>query len=474
MSVKRRRSKYEGSSVKPPVWPLAQRVTTRSRSKALERTPPPPPPSAVSSQMASSSANATLATSYPLELFQSLPSIGELLCDDSLSDSSQDIDTPCKSSAKRRKCESADNERVHGTPTPTFAPASRTGGSSLKRREWSDDDQVVLHETPSKRSRLLGDDQRTPVRHLQSLRPSGSPTRVSGSKVVASVKFTDSGRRELCKVDKTLVCRGFWDSIEEAGRICLPRRSGKTYNLTQLLLFFSSAPEHAKLKEIPDSILLSGTRTLAEIDAMDVATKCRYKRECLFDGSLLQTMHPAFFCEHFMKHPVVHINLSMSKGGSFGEFIINLCGSFAAVIDKLVEEAQYDTAEPTTHMPGLDTLVKLYQLSEGVANGPDDAGLQFKNLALRMFMAISRYVTKKYGRYILLIDEYDIPFITIHLAKWSKDDKCLALDILKTLFQKMLKDNDGLLKGLLVGVFEIPLTEMGSGANNVKDIRLVP
>ncbi|KAJ1914752.1 hypothetical protein LPJ71_002239 [Coemansia sp. S17] len=38
----------------------------------------------------------------------------------------------------------------------------------------------------------------------------------------------------------------------------------------------------------------------------------------------------------------------------------------------------------------------------------------------------------------------------------------------------MLKDNDNLRKGLLFGVFEIPLTEMGSGANNIKDIRMIP
>ncbi|KAJ2803006.1 hypothetical protein H4R21_002196, partial [Coemansia helicoidea] len=186
-----------------------------------------------------------------------------------------------------------------------------------------------------------------------------------------------------------------------------------------LLLFFSSAPEHAVLEEIPDDILLNGMHSPAEVRAMDIATKCRYKREALFDGSLLQTMHPAFFHEHFMKHPVVHINLSKCKGGSLDDFVINLCCSFAAVIEKVVDEAQH-------------------------------------------------------GRYILLIDEYDIPFITIRLAEWSKEDKGAAWGILKLLFQKMLKDNHGLLKGLLVGVFEIPLTEMGSGANNVKDIRLVP
>ncbi|KAJ2773635.1 hypothetical protein IWQ56_000911, partial [Coemansia nantahalensis] len=406
---------------------------------------------------------------YPLELHESLASIDELLCDNDLSDSSQDIDTPCKNSAKRRKCKPSDDERECSTPTVT-----RTGGSSLKRRECSDSDQVVLDETPTKRSRLLGDDQWTPVRHMQSLRPSGSPTRVSGSKVVASVKFTNLSRRELCKVDKTLVCKGFWDSIEEAGRICLPRRSGKTYNLTQLLLFFSSAPEHAVLEEIPDDILLNGMHSPAEIRAMDIATKCRYKREALFDGSLLQTMHPAFFNEHFMKHPVVHINLSKCKGVSLGEFVINLCCVFADVIEKLVADAQYGTAEQTTCQPDLDHLGRLHKLCKTAVEGSDDSGLQFKGLALRMFEAVSQYVRKRYGRYILLIDEHDIPFITIRLANWSNDDKGAAWGILKLLFQTMLKDNHGLLKGLLVGVFEIPLTEMGSGANNVKDIRLVP
>ncbi|KAJ1641589.1 hypothetical protein LPJ64_006446, partial [Coemansia asiatica] len=38
----------------------------------------------------------------------------------------------------------------------------------------------------------------------------------------------------------------------------------------------------------------------------------------------------------------------------------------------------------------------------------------------------------------------------------------------------MFKDNDNLLKGLLFGVFEIPLTELGSGANNIKEIRMIP
>ncbi|KAJ1742816.1 hypothetical protein LPJ68_001518 [Coemansia sp. RSA 1086] len=74
-------------------------------------------------------------------------------------------------------------------------------------------------------------------------RPSGSPIRVTGTKVVTDVSFTDTDATGICKVDKSLVCKGFWDSINKAARICLPRRSGKTYNLTQLLPYFSCMPE---------------------------------------------------------------------------------------------------------------------------------------------------------------------------------------------------------------------------------------
>ncbi|KAJ2717678.1 hypothetical protein GGI07_005948, partial [Coemansia sp. Benny D115] len=88
---------------------------------------------------------------------------------------------------------------------------------------------------------------RTSERLSQVLRASGSPTRVYGSKVVVDVGFTDTDSQELCKVDKSLVCRGFWDVVHKVGRICLPRRSGKTYNLTQMLLFFSKMPEEKLL-----------------------------------------------------------------------------------------------------------------------------------------------------------------------------------------------------------------------------------
>ncbi|KAJ1856185.1 hypothetical protein LPJ76_002679, partial [Coemansia sp. RSA 638] len=156
---------------------------------------------------------------------------------------------------------------------------------------------------------IANGDQRTPEKLADSYRPSGSPTRVSGTKVVADINFADIDGSGVCKVDKSLVCKGFWDAVNKAGRICLPRRSGKTYNLTQLLLFFSQSPEHEYLTSIPDSIIDSSLLSSSGIAQLDLATKCCLKRECLFKDSLLQTMHPEFFHEHFMRYPVLHISL---------------------------------------------------------------------------------------------------------------------------------------------------------------------
>ncbi|KAJ2828493.1 hypothetical protein IWW50_001361 [Coemansia erecta] len=352
--------------------------------------------------------------------------------------------------------------------------------SSDRRKQSFGDDNYVRNKRLAKSSTanssqavpvklesgIANSDQRTPEKLAESYRPSGSPTRVSGSKVVASVKFTEASDRGLCKVDKSLVCKGFWETIEEAGRICLPRRSGKTYNLTQLLLFFSQSPEQEYLTSIPDSIIERSQLGTCDIAQLDLATKCRLKRECLFKDSLLQTMHPKFFREHFMRYPVLHISLSECKGDSIGDFIINLCGIFAAASERWMSELLSHAQNPCGHVH-FGKLSRLLQTYEDVCNASEEEAIKFKTLVQRMFKSLSELIASQFGRYILLIDEYDIPFITIHLANWSQEDKQAAQGILKLLFQTMLK-------GLLFGVFEIPLTEMGSGANNIKDVRMVP
>ncbi|KAJ2041104.1 hypothetical protein H4S03_000594 [Coemansia sp. S3946] len=279
----------------------------------------------------------------------------------------------------------------------------------------------------------------------------------------------------LCKVDKSLVCKGFWEAIDEVGRICLPRRSGKTYNLTQLLLFFSSSLELGKLENIPNSALASDGLGAQAVSDMDVVALCRKKRECLFKDSLLLTKYPGFFKEHFMKYPVLYISMSKCKGASFGTFIRALCDTLANVAQKWIEEIELaGTAVSVRARLSFEQLKYGLDFIYKARMAPSSQMSDHTDVAKSLFQALSTFIAKQFGQYLLLIDEYDIPFISIHLAKWSDEDKGAALDIMKTLFQDMLKDNDNLRKGLLFGVFEIPLTEMGSGANNIKDIRMIP
>ncbi|KAJ1845918.1 hypothetical protein LPJ70_002290, partial [Coemansia sp. RSA 2708] len=233
----------------------------------------------------------TLTETYPFEFSPLL--ISGHSTDSESAGSSPELDTPCARVSRKRK-QLVDDE------TPT-----------RKRRFIGKEQSATIQTVPTDSpSNSLNSHPRTPEKLAETYRPSGSPTRVSGTKVVTDINFADIGGNGVCKVDKTLVCKGFCDTINKAGRICLPRRSGKTYNLTQLLLFFSQSPEHEYLASISDSIIEDSQAGDGGITQMDLATKCRLKREALFKGSLLQTMHPEFFREHFMRYPVLHINFS--------------------------------------------------------------------------------------------------------------------------------------------------------------------
>ncbi|KAJ2011600.1 hypothetical protein IWW57_006569, partial [Coemansia sp. S610] len=280
----------------------------------------------------------------------------------------------------------------------------------------------------------------TPEKLLETLRPSGSPTRVSGTKVVSDVNFTDVDCAGLCKVDKSLVCKGFWEAIGKVGRICLPRRSGKTYNLTQLLLFFSSSLELGKLENIPNSALSSDDLGAQAVSEMDVASLCRKKRECLFKDSLLLTKYPGFFKDHFMKYPVLYISLSKCQGASFGIFLKSLGNTLAGVAQKWVEEMEITHAQVLDRARySFEQLKSELELHHKSRSLPASQMAEHAELTQSLFQAISTFIAKQFGQYLLLIDEYDIPFISIHLAKWSDEDKQAALDVMKALFQDMLK-----------------------------------
>ncbi|KAJ2653695.1 hypothetical protein IWW48_006392, partial [Coemansia sp. RSA 1200] len=105
-----------------------------------------------------------------------------------------------------------------------------------------------------KRVRLDLESHQTPTRDPAAPVPSiSSPIRVSGSHIAVGMAFEISKgthSQEFCKVDKTLVCRGFWNCILSVGRLHLPRRFGKTYNLGIMRSFFSASPESSAVEHI--------------------------------------------------------------------------------------------------------------------------------------------------------------------------------------------------------------------------------
>ncbi|KAJ1877258.1 hypothetical protein LPJ66_012144, partial [Kickxella alabastrina] len=207
---------------------------------------------------------------------------------------------------------------------------------------------------------------------------------------------------------------------------------------------------------------------------MSLADKCRKKREWLFDNTLLKSMDPEFYSAHFMKYPVLNISLSECKGETLGSYIMNLCGCIARVAKQWLKACRASGRILSEDDIEVDSLRRVLQKYDEILYESTDIAIKYDNLAQVMFKALSEFVSTHYGRYILLIDEYDIPFISIHLAEWDIKTKKAAQGIIKLLFQTIFKDNDNLLKGLLFGVFEVPLTELGSGANNIKEIRMIP
>ncbi|KAJ2616478.1 hypothetical protein EV177_001037 [Coemansia sp. RSA 1804] len=127
------------------------------------------------------------------------------------------------------------------------------------------DEEIALTGAEGQTSRQARQDSmllQTPRnRPDTSFRGSSSPVKITGSYVAIGVNFSsyESGNQQkICKVDKTLVCKGFWEYIDKVGRIHLPRCFEKTYNLDIIRLFFSSSLEFVDILKIPDSVISDG------------------------------------------------------------------------------------------------------------------------------------------------------------------------------------------------------------------------
>ncbi|PIA13484.1 hypothetical protein COEREDRAFT_11399, partial [Coemansia reversa NRRL 1564] len=293
------------------------------------------------------------------------------------------------------------------------------------------------------------------------LRFSSSPSRVRGAGVSLNAKFEEIwDEKATCNVDKTLACKHFWDECNGVGRLCLPRRCGKTYNLNVLRLFFSSGLDYQNLKNVP--VVTEGPEV--EVDAnASIKDIYRAKKRRLFKGTLLEQLHPEFFERHFAKYPVLQFNFKGVKGINLDDFIFSLLSALLKTAERLLSELQMSGEVDNPIIAKGVAYFRKYikkEKSELLANiTPDD-----------LFDRLSRIVSKlRCENYILLVDEYDAPIIHIHRSNWDAQTKETALNYIQMLYSVMIKDNDNLCKGLITGVFKVSLVDLGSGANSMED-----
>ncbi|KAJ1763461.1 hypothetical protein LPJ74_006805, partial [Coemansia sp. RSA 1843] len=199
------------------------------------------------------------------------------------------------------------------------------------------------------------------------------------------------------------------------------------------------APEASHL-DAPDSAIEDLGRSAEQVRQMDVATKCRLKRTLLFKDSLLKEKHRAFFDEHFMKHPVIHISFSLCKSASPEVFLEMTCEAVAKAANNWLD--QY----PLIKDVEVDNANRYLRRLQNTLDDYDSVQRQFEisadkhgRLLTLLFTRLSEFVGECIGKYILLLDEYDIPFIHAHLKLWSDKEKEEVQSSLKVLIQAMFK-----------------------------------
>ncbi|KAJ2875841.1 hypothetical protein GGH93_001237 [Coemansia aciculifera] len=255
------------------------------------------------------------------------------------------------------------------------------------------------------------------------------PTRVSGTRVQLDAKPIGKDYVDRIRVDKTLVCKGFWDRVDYITHICLPH-------------------------------------------CADYAAYSCERCESFFKDSLLKKKYPEFFAEHFMKRSVIYISFESCKFKSCGSMAKLLCQAIARTAQRHLDEFKYAYRE--THSIFLEAEKSLRTRLETVykvCSMSDDDTTQYGGLPLTLFSALSRFVHQQYGSYILLVDEYDVPFLSLFEGTWDKVDKEGAIIDLRHLFWGMCKGNYDVYKGLLAGVIDVDI------ANDVyilQDICLIP
>ncbi|KAJ2131069.1 hypothetical protein GGF48_001732, partial [Coemansia sp. RSA 921] len=198
------------------------------------------------------------------------------------------------------------SELVQGEPVPPEPSQAPLNTATLLLLDTRIDTELIL-QMPLNNHNL-------PQQVVQQA--SSSPVKVHGTIINVSGDFGRVARQGGIVLDKSLLCKALFDTPAPI-RVCLPRRFGKTFNLSVIEEFFN-------VITCQDAEPVNGS--------IDKAAG-RANRMELFKDSLLRGEHPEFFEEHFCKTPVIRINMKDTRVSSVGGFYKALAKSVCRIAE---------------------------------------------------------------------------------------------------------------------------------------------
>ena len=218
-------------------------------------------------------------------------------------------------------------------------------------------------------------------------------------------------------IDKTKMIEMLLNSGDEVTLITRPRRFGKTLNMSMLAEFFDIMKDSKKLFE--DTYIYQ-TEYVKEINQWPV---------------IFLTLKD---CKGIKEKLLRQLYMVLSK--EFSKYYDEFQGLKDRFLSKQLLEICDVLLETDISMNGVVTIIN----------------------AIELFI---RFLYEKYHKQvILLIDEYDTPFMSAYAGKYYEQVK----DLLTGMLSSALKDNEYLYKGVLTGIQRIAKENLFSGLNNLE------
>ncbi|KAJ2307100.1 hypothetical protein IWW55_001137, partial [Coemansia sp. RSA 2706] len=270
--------------------------------------------------------------------------------------------------------------------------------------------------------------------------------KIHGSKA-GLASFGKAMRGDHIVVDKTLVCKAFFDTEHKLVRVCAPTAFGKTYNLSIIRKFFGVFTRH-DMPARGSYVRWNGDDPVNKLDPK----LARAEKMKLFKATLLYQQAPAFFAKHFSRHPVIYIRYGEHSGYSLGRAYCELTTPLLNAAYYWIRAFVSDQLD-SSQREQLDKLTKMHEDISGKFRGRDSELESYADAPGTLFACLFEFVTSAcQSRCIVLIDAYDKPFRYAKDKPWS--------DCVQQTYAALLKqilDSSLLLKAMLTCSYAAPL-----------------